>query len=155
MWLPVRTFVFGSAFRRPGEFGTHGLPTELCPVRTKCSMTLVCAPDVGPSRHGQVRSGTRTMGRSRELLAPYIPPPGPPSGHGHPAPIHGWPPVSPATGYTLRVIDWLLMVAYEWQSPDWSVAAKVYEPGSKEAKQELLCLTLTNSYSCSLYTLKQ
>jgi len=33
-------------------------------------------------------------------------------------------------GYTLRVIDWLLMVAYEWQSPDWSVAAKVYEPGS-------------------------
>ena len=64
-------------------------------------------------------------------------------------------PADAKLGYTLRVIDWLLMVAYEWQSPDWSVAAKVYEPGSKEAKQELLCLTLTNSYSCSLYTLKQ
>ena len=39
-------------------------------------------------------------------------------------------PAEAKLGYTLRVIDWLLMVAYEWQSPDWSVAAKVYEPGS-------------------------
>src|ERR1700730_2137653 len=98
MWLPVRTLSsVPHLCSVAGEVRPPWLATELYPVRTNCSMTLVCALDVGPSRHGQVRLGNRTTGRARELLAPCIPPLGPLSGHGHLAPNHGWPPVSPAT----------------------------------------------------------